>query len=210
MRKIDLKAELKALYSAPSGKPVIVDVPTMNFLMVDGAGDPNTAPAYVAAIEGLYGVSYTLKFTLKRGPKAVDYSVMPLEALWWAEDMADFARGDKSNWKWTAMIMQPALVTHDQVGEAVEVVRKKHPSDALDRLRFESFAEGRAVQIMHIGPYSAEGPNIAMLHAFIEAAGGRLSGKHHEIYLGDPRRSAPEKLKTIIRQPFTARGGGRA
>lgn len=201
--KIDLKAELKALYSAPSAKPVIVDVPAMNFLMVDGAGDPNTAPAYVAAIEALYGVSYTLKFTLKRGPEALDYPVMPLEGLWWADDMADFAKGDKSTWKWTAMILQPAFITHARVVEAIAAARKKHPSDAFDRLRFESFAEGEAAQLMHIGPYSTEGPNIARLHAFIEATGGRLSGKHHEIYLGDPRRSSPERLKTVIRQPFT-------
>ena len=203
-RNIDLKTELMALYSAPSANPVIVDVPPMNFLMVDGAGDPNSAPAYAAAVAALYATSYTLKFMFKRGAEAINYSVMPLEGLWWADDMADFAKGDKSNWKWTAMIMQPAFVTHVEVVRAIDSVRKKHPSDALGRLRFESFREGQAAQIMHVGPYSAEGTNIAKVHTFIEASGGRLSGKHHEIYLGDPRRSALEKLKTIIRQPFVA------
>jgi hypothetical protein len=203
MQKVDLKKELKALYGA-TAKPAIVDVPAMNFLMVDGAGDPNVSPAYQAAIEALYGVSYTLKFTLKRAASAVDYGVMPLEGLWWAKDMAAFTRGDKAHWSWTAMIMQPAFITAAQVDAAVVAVRKKHPSDALEQLRFESFTEGRAAQLLHVGSYSDEGPNIQRLHDFIAGQGGKLSGKHHEIYLGDPRRSAPEKLKTIIRQPFTA------
>lgn len=202
IRKIDLKKDLKAFY-APKGTPQIVDLPAMNFLMIDGEGDPNVAPAYVAAIEALYSVSYTLKFTIKRGASPIDYSVMPLEGLWWAKDMADFAKGNKSRWRWTAMILQPPFVTRAQVVEAMAVAEKKNPEGAVGQLRFESFKEGRAAQLMHIGPYSAEAPNIEKLHAFIEAQGGKLSGKHHEIYLSDPRRAAPEKLKTIIRQPFT-------
>lgn len=201
IRKIDLKKDLKAFY-APTGTPGIVDLPAMNFLMIDGKGDPNVAPAYVAAIEALYSVSYTLKFTIKRGPNPIDYGVMPLEGLWWAKDMADFARGDKSRWLWTAMILQPSFVTRAQIVEAMAAAEKKNPDGAVRQLRFESFAEGRAAQLMHIGPYSAEAPNIEKLHAFIAAQDGELTGKHHEIYLSDPRRAAPEKLKTIIRQPF--------
>jgi hypothetical protein len=203
VRKLDLKAQLKPLYAAKS-EPQVVDVPAMNFLMVDGAGDPNVSPDYVAAIQALYGVSYTLKFALKRGPQAVDYTVMPLEGLWWAKDMDAFARGDKSHWLWTMMIVQPDAVTSGDVTGAVAATAKKHASEALERLRFESFTEGLSAQLLHLGPYADEGPNIARLHDFIAARGGRLTGKHHEIYLGDPRRSAPEKLKTIIRQPFAA------
>lgn len=200
-QKRDLRKELKALYSAPAGIAVVVDVPAMNYLMVDGAGDPNTSPVYPAAIEALYGVSYTLKFMLKRGPEAIDYSVMPLEGLWWADNMAEFAK-DKSKWMWTAMITQPGFISNAHVKDAIASVLERHPSGMLHLLRFETMREGRVAQLLHVGPYSTEGPNIAKLHAFIAAQGGRLRGKHHEIYLGDPRRSAPEKLKTIIRQPF--------
>ena len=202
IKKLDLKKDLKALYGVSPGEPTVVDVPAMNFLMIDGTGDPNVSPDYSAAIEALYGVSYTLKFTIKRSAHAVDYAVMPLEGLWWADDPAVFATGDKSRWKWTAMIMQPPLVSASDVVSAIEDVRRKHPSPALDRLRFEAFREGKAAQLLHVGPYASEGPNIKRLHDFIAAQGHTLGGKHHEIYLGDPRRSAPEKLKTIIRQPF--------
>lgn len=202
LRQVDLRKQLKSLYGA-SAEPVVIDVPAMNFLMVDGHGDPNTSPLYVTAITALYGVSFTLKFALKRGPEQVDYKVMPLEALWWAQDFGSFARAEKSKWLWTAMIMQPDFITGAHVDAAVAAVLKKRPNDMLAQVRFESFPEGRAAQLLHIGPYDAEAPNIERLHAFIEAQGGKLSGKHHEIYLSDPRRVAPEKLKTIIRQPFT-------
>jgi hypothetical protein len=148
-------------------------------------------------------VSYTLKFARKRGPEVIDYAVMPLEGLWWSRDMASFRRGDKSRWLWTAMILQPSFITRAEVIDAVAAAQKKHPSAGLRHLRFESFAEGRAAQLMHIGPYADEGPNIERLHAFIAEQGGKLSGKHHEIYLSDPRRAAPDKFRTIIRQPFT-------
>ena len=201
VEKLDPKKSLKALY-APSGKPAVVDVPPLNYLMVDGVGDPNIAPSYVAAVEALYGVSYTVKFTVKRSAKPLDYTVMPLEGLWWADDMQAFALGDRSKWRWTMMILQPDFITPAQVHAAIAACRQKKPSPALDLLRFEQFSEGRAAQLMHIGPYVAETENIQRLHAFIANQGGRLSGKHHEIYLSDPRRAAPEKLKTIIRQPF--------
>ena len=201
MEKMDFKKELKHLYQAPAANPVLVEVPALNYLMVDGEGDPNTAPAYAEAIETLFAVSYTLKFMIKKGPSAMDYGVMPLEGLWWADDMSAFASKDKSSWKWTAMIMQPALVSTALVESAVaEVKRKKDPA-ALSRLRFEAFAEGQCAQILHIGPFSEEGPTIEKLHRFIDARGQR-SGKHHEIYLSDIRRAEPSKWKTIIRQPL--------
>ena len=201
MEKMDFKKEFKHLYQAPAANPVQVEVPALNYLMVDGEGDPNTAPAYAEAIETLFAVSYTLKFMIKKGPSAMDYGVMPLEGLWWADDMAAFASKDKSSWKWTAMIMQPALVSAALVESAVaEVKRKKDPA-ALSKLRFEAFAEGQCAQILHIGPFSEEGPTIEKLHRFIDARGQR-SGKHHEIYLSDIRRAEPSKWKTIIRQPL--------
>lgn len=204
MAKVDLKKELKEFYAPKPGKIAEVDVPAMNFLMVDGKGDPNNSKEYEEAIQALYTLSYTIKFDLKKsgGP---DYGVMPLEGLWWADDMKDFdpEKGNRNNWKWTAMIMQPDFVTKDIVKRCTEVAAKKKPLPALSKVRFEKFAEGRSVQMMHIGPYSAEGPNIQKLHDYIASIGGKLTGKHHEIYFSDPRRVAPEKMKTGIRQPYS-------
>ncbi len=199
--KLDLKKELKDLYSASRKELAIIDVPPMNFLMIDGAGSPETSPQFQAAVQALYGVSYTLKFMIKK-TKGADYVVMPLEGLWWAEDMEHFSLGNKDQWQWTLMIMQPEYVTEDLVAEAVEQVREKKDSAAVGELRFEGFHEGLSAQIMYVGPYSDEGPTIARVHRFIEENGYSLRGKHHEIYLGDPRRTAPEKLKTILRQPI--------
>ena len=201
MEKRDIKKELKHLYQAPATNPVLVEVPAMNYLMVDGQGDPNTAPAYAQAIEALFAVSYAIKFMVKKGPSAVDYGVMPLEGLWWADHMSAFASKDKSNWKWTAMIMQPALVTAQLVANAVAEVEKKKNPAALSKLRFEALEEGKCAQILHVGPFSEEGPTIEKLHAFIDVR-GRRNGKHHEIYLSDIRKAAPEKWKTVIRQPL--------
>jgi hypothetical protein len=203
MQKVDFKKDLKLLYR-PSAKDVaLVDVPAMNFLLLDGAGDPNTSPAYAAAVQALFTVSYALKFMVKRGPLAIDYGVMPLEGLWWADDMSAFTTADKSSWHWTMMIMQPALVTPDMVAQAITASRKKVASEALDKLRFEAFCEGLCAQILHIGPFSAEGPSIERVHHFIQAR-GVLTGKHHEIYLSDIRKADPARWKTIIRQPMKA------
>ena len=202
MEKIDFKKELKHLYNPSKKECAVVDVPTMQFLMVDGEGDPNTAESYSEAIEALYAVAYTLKFMIKKGSQAIDYGVMPLEGLWWVEDMSLFSIEDKSAWQWTAMIMQPEFVTGGLFEEARQQVEEKKGIPGLDRLRLAEYDEGRAAQIMHIGPYADEAPTIRGLHAFIGEQGGSLEGKHHEIYLGDPRRTAPEKLKTVIRQPF--------
>ncbi|MDO8335771.1 MAG: GyrI-like domain-containing protein [Candidatus Saccharibacteria bacterium] len=204
MSKTDYKKELKEFYAAKVGKSVVVQVPKMNYIMIDGKGDPNTSQEYADAIEALYPVAYTIKFTSKN-LHSKDFGVMPLEGLWWTENMADFSTDDKSNWLWTAMIMQPDVVTKELFDQAVEQVRQKKSPKALDKLRFEAYEEGRAAQVMYVGPYSDEGPTIQSLHQFIHEQGGKLQGTnkhHHEIYLGNPRRTAPEKLKTIIRQPF--------
>ncbi len=202
---LDLKRERKDLYQPPTGSATVVETPDMRFLAIDGAGDPNTAPAYAQAVEALYAVAYTIKFLLKN-EQGINYTVLPLEGLWWTPDMREFSMEHKENWLWTMMIRQPEEVTTTLMERAREQVQRKKPSPALEKLRLESFHEGRAAQIMHMGPYAAEGPAIAKLHAFIREHGYAFDGsqqKHHEIYLSDPRRTAPEKLKTIVRQPFT-------
>ena len=201
MTKIDLKKELKHLYQPSKSEVTPVDVPPFNFLMIDGEGDPNTSAAYAEAVETLFSVSYTAKFMLKRSAKPIDYAVMPLEGLWWAEDMSAFRDSDKSRWKWTMMIMQPDLVSADVIAKAVTEVKRKKALAALEALRLEAFAEGRCAQILHVGPFSDEGPTIARVHAFIKERSA-LRGKHHEIYLSDIRRADPSKWKTIIRQPM--------
>lgn len=202
MTKRDLLKELKHLY-APSTKEVSrVEVPAMNFLMIDGAGDPNTSQAFKEAVEALFSLSYTLKFTVKKGALGIDYRVMPLEGLWWADDPSAFAIGNKDAWQWTLMVMQPNFITAGMVDAAIAAVQKKKNPPALPKVRFEPFAEGASAQIMHIGPFSEEGPNIEKVHRFIEASGSALRGKHHEIYLSDIRRAAPEKWRTIVRQPM--------
>lgn len=202
MEKLDLKRELKHLYLPSAREVVAVDVPAMDFLMVDGQGDPNTSSAYAEALEALYAVSYAIKFTVKRGPLGIDYGVMPLEGLWWADDMSDFVTGDRSRWKWTMMIMQPQFVNRELVAEAREAVRKKKNPVALPAVRFETFAEGAAAQILHVGPFSEEGPTIERVHDFIGQSGCERTGKHHEIYLTDIRKADPAKWKTVIRQPL--------
>jgi hypothetical protein len=201
MAKIDLKKELKQFYH-PSAKEVsVVDVPAMKFLMADGRGDPNASPEYAGVVEALYAVAYTLKFTIKR-EREIDFAVMPLEGLWWVEDMSQFSVQHKEDWLWTMMIMQPDYITADGVMVALADVAKKKKLALLDRIRFEPYHEGLSAQIMHLGPYAAEAPTIARLHNFIEANGYQRRGKHHEIYLGDSRKTAPEKLQTVIRQPM--------
>ncbi|RPJ03288.1 MAG: hypothetical protein EHM31_01305 [Candidatus Aminicenantes bacterium] len=199
MKTIDLKKILKPLYTASATKPAIVEVPAMNALMVDGMGDPNS-PAFQEAVGSLYSVAYTLKFAFRKD-KAVDYPVMALEGLWGADDPAVFLSGKRDEWKWTLFIVLPDVVTKKDVAGAIATVKKKAKFPRFPEVRFEKFAEGKAAQIMHVGPYAAEGPTVERLHKFIAEQGFRLRGKHHEIYLGDPRRAAPEKLKTIIRHP---------
>jgi hypothetical protein len=202
MLKVDFKKELKHLYRPSAKEVVAVEVPEMDFLMVDGVGDPNTAREYQEAVEALYAVAYALKFMVKKGPAAVDYGVMPLEGLWWMDDMSQFSVDNKELWQWTMMIMQPEYVTEPLFREALEQVGKKKDPPALPKVRFESYHEGLSAQIMHIGPYAAEAPTIERVHRFILESGYQLRGKHHEVYLSDPRRTAPERMKTVIRQPM--------
>jgi len=203
MPKIDYRKKLKSLYSPSATAVVQVEVPPQSYLMVDGAGDPNGSPEFSAAVEALFAVAYTIKFMVKKGPLAVDYGVMPLEGLWWADDMARFSIHDKSHWQWTLLIMQPDLVTGELVERAMAEVRRKKAPAAIDRLRFEVLAEGACAQILHVGPFSAEGPAVEKVHRYIESLGRRPAGKHHEIYLSDIRKAAPAKWKTIIRQPMS-------
>jgi len=203
MPKLDLKKQYREFYGPSAKEPSIVDVPEMQFLMIDGAGDPNTSVAYAEAIEALYAMSYTLKF-LSKTAEDVDYVVMPLEGLWWTPEMAEFSAEDKSAWEWTAMIMQPSHITADHVAIATDEVRRKKDPAALDRIRFEAFTEGLSVQILYFGPYADEAPTIAGIHRFAVDTGYKLRDKHHEIYLSDARRTAPEKLRTVIRQPIEA------
>lgn len=202
MQKIDFKKELRHLYSASVKAPVIVEVPRMNFIMIDGAGDPNTSEEFQQAVEALFSTSYTLKFMIKKGPQAIDYGVMPLEGIWWADDMSSFSVEKKAAWKWSLMIMQPEYVTSELYQQALEQTGKKKDLPASGQLRFEAFHEGLSAQLLHIGPFSEEGPTIETLHRFIQESGYNRRGRHREIYLSDFRRAAPEKLKTIIRQPI--------
>lgn len=201
MAKLDLKKELKHLYGVSRKEAVEVDVPALNYLMVDGEGDPNSSKEYTHAIEALFSVSYTAKFMLKKGPESLDYTVMPLEGLWWADDLSAFVTNERANWKWTMMIVQPTFVSAEVVAKAVAAVRQKRDLPAIDSLQLKTFHEGRCAQILHIGPFTDEGPTVEKLHKFIECRGS-LAGRHHEIYLSDIRRAKPEKWKTIIRQPM--------
>jgi hypothetical protein len=174
----------------------------MQYLMIDGHGDPNTALAYAEALEALYAVAYKIKFLSKK-ELGKDYVVPPLEGLWWAEDMASFTTArDKSAWSWTMMIMQPSWISAGQFESAVQQVEAKKSLLALPQLRLEMYDEGLSIQILHIGSYDDEGPVLEeMHHQFIPEQGLEMAGKHHEIYLSDARRTPPEKLKTVLRQP---------
>lgn len=200
-RKIDLKKELKDYYSPTTKEFACVTVPKMSYIMVDGVGDPNVAESYKQAVEALYALAYTLKFASKR-QLGKDYGVMPLEGLWTADDMAAFVARDKASWQWTMMIMQPDWITTEMFVQAVKTVRDKKNPPALDLVRFEAYDEGESVQIMHIGSYDDEAPTLHRLHAeYIPRHGLKPTKRHHEIYLSDPRRTDPSKLKTILRQP---------
>lgn len=203
MEKIDFKKTMKECF-APSSKDFsLIDVPPLQFLMIDGTGSPgeDVSSEYVQALAALYPMAFKLKFLSKQRLDR-DYVVPPLQALWWADDMSVFVSGDKDQWKWTVMIMQPDWITAEHVSEIRDKVAAQDDLPALDKLRLETYHEGRAVQIMHIGPYSEEGPTLQRLHnEYLPQNGLVESGHHHEIYLGDPRKTRPEKLKTVLRQP---------
>jgi hypothetical protein len=202
MEKIDLKKELKNLYEPTHKEVTLLDVPKMNFILIDGQGAPESMQ-FQQSIEALYPIAYTIKFDKKKsgGP---DYGVMVLEGLWWAEDMAVFMpdKVDRNKWQWTLMIMQPDFISIEDFEKAKEASRKKKANSAISQVRFQSLKEGKSAQIMHIGPFSEEGPNIERLHEKISQIGGKISGKHHEIYLSDFRRVNPAKMRTVLRQPY--------
>ena len=205
MEKLDLIKQLKNLYQPSPKEVVFVDVPAMQFATFSGAIEPGhspgVSPSFARALEALYGISYTLKFASKlRLLDPVDYKVMCLEAFWWVED-GKFEITIPDNWFWKAVIMQPELITPAMFDEAREKLQKKKPALDLNGLKFETIQEGLCVQIMHIGPYATEPATVARMHDFAQKNGYTMSGYHHEIYLGDPRKSAPEKLKTVIRHP---------
>lgn len=211
MKTLDLKKDLKHLYQPSAKNPEILKVPKLQFAMIDGAiekgREPGNSPGFQEATQALYSISYTLKFMLKkRRTDPIDYSVMALEGLWWVED-GFFDITIKDNWFYTLMILQPEVVTKDVFAEGLEQVRrKKGESELLSKLRLADFEEGLCVQMMHIGPYATEPPTIERMRAFATEKGYRdrvgPNGKHHEIYIGDPRKSAPEKLKTVLRHPL--------
>lgn len=202
MNKIDFKKEWKHLYRPSAKEFVVVDMPPLQYLMIDGHGDPNVAQEYQDAIEALYAVTYKIKFASKK-ELGRDYVVPPLEGLWWAEDMEAFTtRQDKSAWDWTMMIMQPEWIAEEMFAVTVQQVDKAKGLPALPKLRLEAYHEGLSVQILHIGSYDDEGPTLhRMHHEFIPQNGYEMVGKHHEIYLSDMRKVAPEKLRTVLRQP---------
>jgi hypothetical protein len=201
MEKMDYKKSVELGYQASPKRVEALCIPPMNFLMIDGAGDPNREPAYALAVSALFSLSYRIKFAIKKGEMGLDYAVMPLEGLWWAEDMSQFNTADKSNWLWTLMIMQPPCVSAEIVDAQRAELARQTPSAALPQVRFAEFAEGWCAQTLHVGPFTTEGPTIQRVHQFIEKD-HPLSGKHHEIYLSDIRKADPAKWRTIIRQPF--------
>lgn len=199
-KKVDFRKTLKDLYNPRKGSFQLIEVPAMNYLMVDRIGDPNITEGYQRAVEALYSTAYGIKFALKR--QGVDYIVPPLEGLWWMEDMNEFTLANKARWKWTMMIMQPEWVSGAMVEKVMDSVYKKKGNPAVQKIKFECYLEGLCVQIMYLGAYSNEAATIADMHEYIKSNGYKTNGKHHEIYLGDPRKSAPGKLQTILRQPI--------
>jgi hypothetical protein len=201
MPKMDYKKVLSELYQASAKEVREVLVPPLSYLMIDGSGDPNTAPEYAQAVEALFSVSYTAKFALKKSNPELDYAVMPLEGLWWADDFSVFQSGDRQQWQWTMMILQPPLIDAEKIESAINAVRSKKSLPTLEKLRFQQFTEGRCAQTLHIGPFTEEGPTLQRVHDYIETRSTKR-GKHHEIYLSDVRRADPQKWKTILRQPM--------
>lgn len=206
MDKIDFKKSMKALYDAPVGRFARIDVPQLRYVMVDGEGNPNTAAAYKIAVEWLFSVSYAMKFASKR-ELVKDYVVPPLEGLWWADDPADFVARRKEHWRWTMMVMVPDFVGQRLYEAAFAKTRTKITEPPVT-LRLNSLTEGLSLQTLHVGSYDDEGPILAHLHdELMPAEKLGFNGKHHEIYLSDPRKTPPGKLKTILRQPVKVANG---
>lgn len=206
MENHDIKKVFPTLYAPKAGGWHIVDVPELQFLMADGEGDPNVVPAYPEAVQALYTLSYAVRAIAKRTLSRV-HTVGPLEGLWRASDPGAFVRREKTSWQWTMMISQPDWITAEIFEEATGQVQKKGVS-GVERVRRESFAEGLSAQMLHVGAYDDEAPALARLHdEFMPSEGLTFNGDHHEVYLSDPRRVAPEKLRTVLRQPVAPLAG---
>lgn len=203
MAGIDLKRELRDQYGATTS-PALVTVPPRPFLMVDGEGDPNTAPAYREAVETLYPLAYALRAAIKRATGDA-YTVMPLEGLWWAADMSRFSVDAKDGWRWTMMISLPDAVEQVDAAAVVASTARAKALPAGELVRLERFGDGDAAQVLHVGPFATEGPTVAALHAYVEEQGRELAGTHHEVYLSDARRVDPQRWRTIVRQPVAPR-----
>jgi len=207
--KIDYRRELGDLYTARE-RPVLVDAPELGFLMIDGHGDPDGSATFKEGVEALYAVAYALKFRMRSMPDGIDAAIMPLEGLWWIPDARVWDFGDKADWDWTLMVAEPDLVTPALAAETIQTVRARRKPAAIDRVRLESLEEGRGAQVLHRGPFSAERPTLQLLYDFIRVEGFMPVGKHHEIYLTDPQRTTPDRMRTIIRQPVAPAAEPRA
>lgn len=201
-KKLDYKKDFKQLYFPPT-EPVFVDVPEMKFLAINGKGYPNQKGngEFQQAIQALYGIAYTMKFTLKFKKIGQEYTIPPLDSLWWMQGGGTISKKRLQDWRWTLMIPQPDFITKKYISDAILLLKKRGKTGPFGKVQFKKWKEGRSAQLMHIGPYDKEGPSINKLLAFIKEKKLKVSGKHHEIYLSDPRRVAPSKLKTVIRYP---------
>jgi hypothetical protein len=205
LTKLDLKRDLRPLYSAGL-TPRFVDVPCLPYLMLDGQGDPNTTAGYAFAVNAIYAVAYALKAAIRQAEAGVDFAVMPLEGLWWSAEKIPYTAGEHANWDWTLMIAQPEFVTSEMLEQVREGAARKSTPEAVAAVHFGTLCEGPCAQVMHIGPYPEEGSAASRLRDFIAENGRVPIGRHHEIYLSDPNRTAPLRLKTVIRQPVVALG----
>lgn len=205
MGRIDFVKDRHQLFSAPTDQPVITKIPRQKYLMVDGQGNPNTSKDFQEAMQALFGVSFTIKFMPRKGVKIAnyqDFKVAPPEGLWWTEGK-EFDVTEKAGWSWTLMIMMPEFVTKEVFEQALKMLKERKPSPGLEKIRLEDYEEGESVQLMYVGPYADEELAIEKMRLFAESKGKKFTGKHHEIYFGDPRRTKPEKLKTLIRHPVS-------
>ncbi len=202
-KKLDYKKEFPDLYKPSLKTPTIIKIPEMTFFMVDGTGDPNTSEEYKNTVQILYNISYTLKMkVIKKETPDKDYVVPPLEGLWYMPKMDEWSMEDKDKWQWTMMIRIPDFIEDTQIRKALKILKETKNPSSFSKLRYEKYNEGTCVQIMYLGPYDDEPPTIKKIHQYAEKNGYNLNGNHHEIYLSDPRRIEPKRLKTILRQPI--------
>jgi len=203
IKKLDYKKEFPDLYKPSLKEPAIIKIPKMMFFMIDGTGDPNTSEDYKEIVQLLYNISYTLKMkVIKKETPSKDYVVPPLEGLWYMPKMEEWSMDEKDKWEWTMMIRIPDFIKDTQIKKAMKILKETKNPSSFSKLRCEQYEEGTCVQIMYLGPYDEEPPTIKKIHQFAEKNGYNLNGHHHEIYLSDPRRVEPERLKTILRQPI--------